>query len=149
MAFNLIVKIVFYWIPTKQKSNYLMFFCICLNNLLELFFYSWTDNSYWISVILLSFGQQQIYRPMVWARAAYMCNVITPILHVISALNASNVHNPLMAIFKTASNHKTLNGVAISNNVTIGLYLLFRSWRVNSQINVAVVKCWIWKKLII
>lgn len=67
-------------------------------------------------------------------------------LHVASALNANNDHKPLITVFKTASSHNTLNGVATSNNVTIGLYLLLRSCRVNSQINVDVVKCWIWKR---
>lgn len=81
------------------------------------------------------------YRPIVWAKAAYMCKVITPILHVTNALNANKVQSPLMTIFKIASSHSTLNGVAINNNVTIGLYLALRSWRVKSHINVDVVKC--------
>lgn len=64
---------------------------------------------------------------MVCAKSAYICNVNTPMLQVANALNANNVHNPLIAVFKTVSNHKTLNGVAINNKVTIGLYLLLRS----------------------
>lgn len=64
-------------------------------------------------------------------------------LDVANALNANVVQMPLMANRNTASSHSVLYGVAISNNETTGLYLLSKSWRVNNQSNVAVVKCWI------
>lgn len=62
-------------------------------------------------------------------------------LDVASALNANVVQMPLMTKRSTESSHKVLYGVAISSNETIGLYLLSKSWRVNNQSNVAVVKC--------
>lgn len=84
--------------------------------------------------------------PILWARLAYMCNVPTPMLDVANALNANDAHIPLMSQRKTPSSQSVLYGVAISNSDTIGLYLLSKSWRVNNQSNVAVVKCWIWVK---
>lgn len=81
---------------------------------------------------------------MLCAKLAYMCNVAIPILDVANALNANVVQMPLMTKRNTASSHRVLYGVAISNSETIGLYLLSKSWRVNSQSSVAVVKCWIW-----
>lgn len=68
---------------------------------------------------------------------------MTPILQVANAFNANVVHIPVIKNRITASNHKFLYGVATNKSVTIGLNFLSKSCRVNSQSNVAVVKCWI------
>lgn len=65
--------------------------------------------------------------PMLCAKLAYICNVAKPMLDVANALNANVLQIPLMSNRNTASNHNVLNGVAISSNDTIGLYLLSKS----------------------
>lgn len=64
---------------------------------------------------------------MLCAKLAYICNVATPMLDTVNALNAKVVQIPLMTKRSTASNHNVLYGVAINSSETIGLYLLSKS----------------------